>query len=257
MPLRDLLSLAAGAVLGNRLRSLLSMTGIAIGIAAVMLLTSIGEGTRRYILDQFTQFGTNIIAINPGKTETGGIPGVLGGTTHKLTIDDAEALVRMPGVERVLAVTVGQARVEAQGRGRSVFVYGVTPEVLPVWKITVAQGSFIPPGDPRRVAPVAVLGSGLKRELFGDENPLGGFVHIGGTRFRIIGVMAPKGKLLGFDIDDTAYLPVATAMRIFNQEELFEIDLIFAHAGLTEDVVKSARSSPSRPRPRCSRASAT
>ena len=78
MSLRDLVALAIGALTSYRLRSALSMLGIAIGIAAVILLTSIGEGTRRYVLDQFTQFGTNILAVNPGKTETIGIPGVLG-----------------------------------------------------------------------------------------------------------------------------------------------------------------------------------
>ncbi|MGD8898045.1 MAG: ABC transporter permease, partial [Acidobacteriota bacterium] len=118
--MEDLLRLAFGAVRAHRLRSFLSMLGIAIGIAAVILLTSIGEGTRVYILSQFTQFGTNILAVNPGKSKTLGIPGVLGGTTHKLTIDDAEALARIPGVETVVPVTMGNARVEAGQRGRSV-----------------------------------------------------------------------------------------------------------------------------------------
>ena len=95
--MRDLLHLAQGALRAHRLRSFLSMLGIAIGVAAVILLTSIGEGTRVYMVSQFTQFGTNILAINPGKSKTIGIPGVLGGTTRKLTIDDAEALARVPG----------------------------------------------------------------------------------------------------------------------------------------------------------------
>ncbi|MFI4944369.1 MAG: ABC transporter permease, partial [Burkholderiales bacterium] len=95
--MRDLVGLALGALRAHRLRSFLSMLGIAIGVAAVILLTSIGEGTRVYVLGQFTQFGTNIIAINPGKSKTIGIPGILGGTTRKLTIDDAEALARIPG----------------------------------------------------------------------------------------------------------------------------------------------------------------
>ena len=98
--MRELIRLALRAVRAHRLRSALSMLGIAIGIASVILLTSIGEGTRRYIVDQFTQFGTNILAINPGKTETVGLPGVFGGTTQKLTLDDAEALRRVPGVRR-------------------------------------------------------------------------------------------------------------------------------------------------------------
>jgi len=241
MFLRDLLALALSAVTAHRLRSALSMVGIAIGIAAVLLLTSIGEGTRRYILAQFTQFGTNILAINPGKTKTVGIPGVLGGTTHKLTLDDAEALLRLPGVERVVPLAMGTARVEARERGRSVYVYGVNREVPAVWKIAVRRGRFWPPGDPRRGAPVALLGPTLKRELFGEEPALGRFVRIADTRFRVIGVMAPKGRMLGFDIDDAAYIPVATAMRIFNLDELLEIDVLFAHAGLTDQVEAAVR----------------
>jgi putative ABC transport system permease protein len=207
----------------------------------VLLLTSIGEGTRRYLVAEFTQFGTNILQINPGKTETLGIPGVLGGTTHKLTIDDAEALLRIPGVQRSVPLAFGQARVGAGARGRSVFIYGATADVPDVWKFEIGQGEFLPPGDPRRGAMVAVLGPRLKRELFGEENALGHFVRVAGFRLRVIGVMAPKGRILGIDIDDAAYVPVATAMRMFNLDELVEIDVLFAHEGLTERVEKAVR----------------
>ncbi|MFQ5744285.1 MAG: ABC transporter permease [Acidobacteriota bacterium] len=238
---RDLVSLAFGALSSYRLRSALSMLGIGIGIAAVILLTSIGEGTRRYVLEQFTQFGTNILSINPGKTQTLGIPGVLGGTTHKLTIDDAEAIRRVEGVEDLVPMAMGQARVEAEGRGRSVPIYGTTSSLPRVLKFEVRQGSFLPHGDPRRGAAVAVLGPTLKRELFGDSNPLGRFVRIAGTRLRVIGVMTPKGQMLGFDIDDAAYVPVSTAMKIFNLDELFEIDVLFSHANLTDQVADAVR----------------
>lgn len=237
----DYLGLGLGAVRSHRLRSFLSMLGVAIGVASVILLTSIGEGTRRYLLQEFTQFGTNVLQINPGKTETTGIPGLLGGTTHKLDIDDAEALLRVPGVEHSVPVVVGNARVEGGGRGRSVPIYGVTAEMPAVWKFAVGQGSFLPPGDPRRGAPVAVLGPKLKRELFGDENALGQWVRIAGFRLRVIGVMAPKGRLLGIEIDDSAYVPVRTAMQMFNLDELLEIDVVFSHEGLTERVVEDAR----------------
>jgi putative ABC transport system permease protein len=237
----DLGSVALGALRSHRLRSFLSMLGIAIGIAAVILLTSIGEGTRRYMISEFTQFGTNVLAVNPGKTETVGVPGVFGGTTRKLTIDDAEAIARLPGVEKVVPVSMGQARVESGGRGRSVFVYGVTSEVPEVWKFEVRQGRFIPPGDPRRGASVAVLGPTLKQELFGEANALGAFVRIAGFRLRVIGVMAPKGQILGIDIDDSAYVPVATAMQMFNLDELMEIDVLFSHEGLTAGVEDAVR----------------
>lgn len=241
MTLRDLAKLAFGALSSYRMRSALSMLGISIGIAAVILLTSIGEGTRRYMLDQFTQFGTNFMAINPGKTETLGIPGLLGGTTHKLTLDDAEALRRIAGVEAVVPVVLGLARVEAKGRGRSVSVYGTTSVMPEVFKFEVRQGSFLPPGDPRRGAPVVVLGPKLKRELFGNENALGEFVRVADQRLRVIGIQAPKGTLMGLDIDDVAWVPVATAMRMFNLDELIEIDILFSHAGLSERVAEDAR----------------
>jgi putative ABC transport system permease protein len=228
--LRDLLRLAGGAIAGHRLRSALAMVGIAIGIAAVILLTSIGEGTRRYILAQFSQFGTNLIAIHPGKAETSGMPGVFSGTTHHLTIDDAEALGRIAGVERVVPTAFGTARVEAGQRARNVAVNGVTPEIQTVWKFRTRQGVFWPENDPRRGAPLTVLGPKLARELFAEENPLGRFVRIGGTRFRVVGVMEPKGEMLGFDLDDTAYVPVATAMQIFNLTDLGEIDLTYTPA---------------------------
>jgi putative ABC transport system permease protein len=237
----DYLRTGLSALRSHRLRSFLSMLGIAIGITAVILLTSIGEGTRRYLISEFTQFGTNVLAINPGKTETMGLPGVLGGTTHKLTIDDAEAIERLSGVEEIVSLTMGQARVEGNGRGRSVFVYGVTSELPEVWKFEIGQGSFLPPGDPRRGSMTAVLGPTLKRELFGDQNALGKFVRVADFRLRVIGVMAPKGRILGIDIDDSAYVPLMTAMRMFNLDELVEIDVRFSHEGLTAGVEERIR----------------
>jgi putative ABC transport system permease protein len=237
----DLARLALGALWAHRLRSALSMLGIAVGIASVILLTSVGEGTRLYVLDQFTQFGTNLLAVNPGKAKTLGIPGVLGGTTHKLTIDDAEALRRVAGVQKVVPFALGMARVEAGARGRSVYVYGTTPDIEEVLKLRVASGGFWPAADPRRGATVAVLGPKLAHELFGAVNPLGRFVRVAGARVRVVGVMQSKGQMLGFDIDDSAYVPVATAMRLFNLAELMEIDLLYSHADLAASVEAGTR----------------
>ena len=217
------------------------MLGIAIGVAAVILLTSIGEGTRVYVLSQFTQFGTNIMAVNPGKSKTLGIPGVLGGSQRKLTLDDAEALARIPGIETMVPVTMGLARVEAGGRARSVSVLGATPDLPTLWRFGARQGSFWPKGDPRRGSAVAVLGPKLARELFGAASPLGELVRIAGARFRVIGVMQPKGQMMGFDVDDIAIVPVASALSLFNQDELFEIDLIYSNMNETERVASEVR----------------
>jgi putative ABC transport system permease protein len=238
----DLLRLAWGAISGQRLRSALTMLGIAIGIVAVILLTSIGEGIRTFILQEFTQFGTNLIGINPGKsTTTGGSPAAIAGTIRKLTLQDAEALRRLPQVDAVMPVAFGTARVEHGERGRSVFVNGVTADMPRVWKFGVRQGHFLPEGDPSHGAPVAVLGLKLKREIFGEANPLGERVRIGGRPFRVIGVMEPKGRFLSFDLDDAAYIPVASAMSLFNRDDLIEIDVTYRSARMADEVVAGIR----------------
>lgn len=226
---------------GQRLRSALSALGVAMGVAAVVLLTSLGEGTRQYVVGQFTQFGTSLLAVNPGKVKTLGVPGVLGGTTHKLTIADAEALRRIPGVERVVPLVIGQARVESGGRGRAVFVYGVNHEATHAWQFRVAEGRFLPEIEPHRRGSFAVLGPKLARELFTPHSALGQRVRIGGTSFVVVGVMEPKGQLLGFDLDDSCYIPVASAMALFNVDELNEIDILAASTEVIPRVVEEVR----------------
>ena len=241
MTAADVVRFSAASILAHRLRSLLTTLGIVIGIASVMLLTSLGQGTREYITSEFSQFGTNLLQVNPGKTMTGGLPTPIGSTVHKLTIDDAEAIRRAPNIERVVPVAFGQARVEAGVRGRSVFIYGVTADVPAVWKFGIGSGQFLPSGDPRHAASVAVLGPKLATELYGGANPLGTSVRIGGRRFRVIGIMAAKGQMLGFDIDDSAYIPVAVAQQVFNQDGLLEIDVLFSYAADSDSVADSVR----------------
>jgi putative ABC transport system permease protein len=237
----DQVTFSLSALNGYRLRSALSVLGIAIGVTAVILLTSIGEGTRRYVFTSFSQFGTNLLSITPGKSKTTGMPGVLGGTTRKLTIDDSEAIARLPGVMLSNPQTTGLSRVEADGRGRSVPIYGSTANMLEVLKAKVARGSFLPPGDPRRGGSVAVLGPKLEHELFGESSGLGHIVRVGEGRFRVIGILEPKGKILGFDLDDAAYIPIATHMRLFNLDGLEEIQVVFSPGEGTDRIVETIR----------------
>jgi putative ABC transport system permease protein len=241
MRTRDLLVLTSSAVIAHRLRSFLTALGIVIGIASVILLTSIGEGTRKYVTESFSQFGTTIIAINPGKVSTSGSPGALAGTQRKLTIDDAEALQRIPGVENVMPAMLGFARVEWGERGRSIPIVGVTWQAPLVWKFGVRQGRFLPKGDPRTQRPLTVLGPKLKHELFGEHNALGEHVRIGGGRYLVVGVMEPKGMLLGMDLDDRAYVDVASAQQLFNRDGLFEVDLVYASANIEARVVSDIK----------------
>ncbi len=240
MDLRDVMKLTVGTIRAHRLRTALTMLGIAIGTASVILLTSIGEGLRSFVLTSFTQFGTNLILITPGKTETFGMQGAAT-TTRKLTIDDALQLRRVNGIKKVLPVSYGSAIVETTRRSRSVVVVGVTSDFLEVWRVKVRQGVFVPPIDPRRGAPLTALGAKLKQELFGNENALGKFVHIGGTRFMVIGIMESKGQLLGLDLDDRAYVPIASALQIFNKEGLQEIHVLFGDAYKVNSVAEGIR----------------
>jgi putative ABC transport system permease protein len=225
--LPDVYGLAVGAVWGHRLRSALSMLGIAIAVASVCVLTAMGEGARRYIVGEFAQFGTNLLSVSPGRVTTGGVPGGIGATVRKLTLADADAVRRVPGIERVVPVEIGQVRVSTPSRGRSAFVYGVSGEALLVWKLRIASGQFLPIG-PSASAATAVLGSTLKQELFGDRNALGQHVHAGGRRFVVIGTLAPRGQFVGIDLDDAVYLPVASAQDLFGHAGVTHLDVQFA-----------------------------
>ena len=151
------------------------MLGIAIGVAAVILLTSIGEGTRVYVLSQFTQFGTNIMAGQPRQVEdVSASRACSAARTRKLTIDDAEALARVPGVETMVPVTMGLgARRGRRARAQRLGARRHSGPARRSGSSAARQGSFWPKGDPRRGGAVAVLGPKLARELFGETSPLG------------------------------------------------------------------------------------
>lgn len=237
MYVKDMFSFVSQSVISHRLRSGLTALGIGIGVAAVVLLTSIGEGLHEYILSQFTQFGTNIVAINPGKSTTFGTPTGVFNTQRPLTIDDAEALKRVPFVENTVPAVQGNASVEGNGRERRTNVSGVGPEWPEVVSFNVALGEFLPYDDPRAPRALAVLGSTLRDELYGAKNPLGELIRIGGDRYRVVGVMESKGTILGFDLDDAVYIPAARGLEIFNRDSLFEIDILYSSHASADEVV--------------------
>ncbi len=237
MTFADLSALTLEALRAHRMRYGLSALAIAVGIAAVVLMGSIGEGMRRFVMGEMSQFGTTLIGIHPGKTTTGGMPGMMGGSARKLTLDDARAVSRIPGVVAVVPTAIGSTIVERGDRNRRVYVYGMTSEAPRVWSWKIAVGEGLPAMDWERSAAVAVLGSRLKRELFGEATPLGGVIRIGQARFHVVGVMESKGQFLGFDLDDAAYIPVANALRLFNLTELSEIDLMVGSTEAIDPVV--------------------
>ena len=239
----DLFTLSTRSLTAHRLRSFLTLLGIAVGIAAVILLTSIGEGVHRFVLAEFTQFGTNVIEIAPGKTRASGGPGGLQTTVRLLTLEDAEALARVPGVVAVTPNVWGNSEVAANGRLRRTTIQGVGPGTLEIMKMRMQSGSFLPEESLTQARALAVLGPKLKQELFGGDNALGQRIRIGGMQFRIVGVVAPKGQFLGMDLDDTVFIPTARALELYNREGLMRIHLSYReglHAGAVAAAVKSA-----------------
>ncbi len=236
MRIADFLHLTLTSLLTHKLRSLLTMLGISVGILAVIILTSIGEGMHKFILAEFTQFGTTLVAINPGKTDTMGVSMGVFGSDRPLSIDDAEAIKRLPFAQTVVGIIQGNAEVEGNKRNRRTTVYGSGSDFPQAFRMPVSLGEFLPPDDPLAPRAFTVLGSKIKQELFGDQNPIGQRIRIGGDRYRVIGVMQSKGQVLGFDLDDTVYIPLARGLEMFNREGLMEIDLLY-HPASDEDSV--------------------
>ena len=233
----DWLRLATSPVTSQPGKSVLTALGIAIGIAAVTLLTTLGHGVRQYVLDSFSQFGTRIIAITPGHSETAGMAGGLISSVRLLTLDDAEALARITGSEWVVSNVQGSGPIRYGERVRSTEILGTTSDFNQAWDFPLAMGKFLPDTGGNSPA-VAVIGDTLYRELFRSENPLGKFIRIGGQRYRVIGVMQPKGSTLGFDLDDMAYIPADRALTLFNREGLMEVDVVFSEGTTSSQMLE-------------------
>jgi len=227
MQYSDILNLAYKTVISHKLRSILTALGLIIGIASVIILTSIGRGVHTYVLAEFTQFGTNLIAVFPGKTTTLGLSGATISTVRPLSLADAVSLAKLDNIIAALPVVQGNARIEAGTKQRRTTVLGVGSAVPEIWKIKVVQGRFLPDHEQANPRAFAVLGHKLAVELFTGKNPLGQRIRIGSDRFRVLGVMEEKGQMMGYDMDDTIYIPTAKALAMFDRESVMEIDLLY------------------------------
>lgn len=221
----DATRFALDSLRGYRARTGLMLLAMAIGVAAVLVLTSLGEAARRYVLTEFASLGTNLVIVLPGRSETsGGNPAAMfGDTTRDLTLGDMQALARSSRIRHVAPIAVGSAEVSHGGLAREVPILGSTAAMLSIRHWDMAQGQFLPEGDVDRGSPVAVLGIKVKQELFAGERAVGEWVRIGDRRFRVIGVLASEGRSIGVDVEEVVIIPVATAQQLFNTNTLFRI----------------------------------
>ncbi len=242
MDLPDIIGFTQRAVLFHRLRSGLTALGIAIGVAAVVILTSMGEGVNQFMAAEFSQFGANNIFITPGKTETIGFggPGMLN-TQRPLTIEDAEAISHLPYIIDSISERVGTSEVEANDRVRNTMVVGSGPGMLEVMSLTLQSGQFLPVDDQISPRALAVIGSTIEEDLYPGKSALGDRIRIGGSRYRIVGVLAPKGPMMGMNPDESVIIPTARAMELYNANTLMDIIVRYREGAPVNEVVANIR----------------
>jgi putative ABC transport system permease protein len=239
MTAADLVRFAMRSLRGHRLRSLLSLLGVAIGIASVIVLTSLGQGARTYVVGEFASLGSNLLIVVPGKTETEAEAPMINEAPNDLTVEDAQTLARRARrIVRVAPISLGTAMAAYGERMREVTVIGTTAEMLEIRKLHVSAGRFLPGGDLDRGARVCVIGAKIQRELYGDENPLGTILRVGEERYRVIGVLGPRGMSIGIDLDNVVEIPVQSALSLFNRRGLFRI---FAEVRSHEELAAAAK----------------
>ena len=226
---REAFRVALDALRANRLRSALTMLGVVIGVAAVVVLVALGSGAKQEVEDQVEGLGSNIIIVVPGKFELGSAP-----TVSRLTLDDVDLLGRVVGDSRRVAVSVASGENVGVGRRETfVTVNGVNENVPNVFDRPLARGEYITASDVATRRRVAVMGATSVRRVFGDVDPLGRQVSIAGVRFRVIGVFAKVGSTFGVDRDTEVHIPVTAAQRLFGVDR---IDALAVKAPRADDV---------------------
>jgi putative ABC transport system permease protein len=241
MKARDVTLMSLHALRRYPLRTAMLLTAIAIGVAAVVTLTAVGEGARRYVTGQFSSLGTELLIVLPGRAETAGggsIQGLLvGETARELTLQDTLALTRSPRVRRVTPLVLGAGTASSGARERDITVLGTAAAMLDIQHWVMGSGRFLPEADLDTAQPVCVLGHTVADELFAGRSPVGEWLRIGDARCRVLGVLAEQGLAGGFDVDETVIMPVASAQQIFNTSAVFRI-LVEA---IDRDAVAAAR----------------
>ena len=212
MLFKECFGMAVNALLANKLRSLLTMLGIIIGVGAVIAMVSIGMGVRTSVADSFASLGSNMLIVMPGSANTGGVRGKAG-SRKSLKYDDAKAIEsKIKGIDYVSPSVSGAYQVVNGNLNWNTTVEGVTPELMQIRSLKVENGSFITANDMAKRSRVAVIGPTVASNLFGTENPIGKNIRIHNQPFKVIGLTAEKGQSIGQDQDDVVLIPLTTAM---------------------------------------------
>ncbi len=232
MKLYEALIIALHGLFSNKMRSLLTMLGVIIGVGSVITLVSIGEGVKLSISQQIQGLGSNLILVTPGKSTAGVNVGTLGAVS-RLTYDDALAVERSAGsVKNVAPVIESGVNINNPVK-RTTLVTGTTESYHEVRNFPLDAGEFISRGDVRGYRPVAVLGHAVRKHLFPGRDPLNKMIRIDDMEFKVIGVMKKKGRTLTIDNDDRVFIPITVAENLFDTKQ---VSMIFIQSQSPEDV---------------------
>lgn len=210
MRLMEAWRVAIGALRANRLRSTLTMLGVIIGVAAVVVLVAIGTGTKQQIERQVEGLGSNLLIVLPGQVSLGSAPSV-----SRMNLSDVDAVSKIVGDRNRVAVTVASGETVAAGNVDTfATINGVIETTPQVFVRSLARGTYLSRSDVDTQRRVAVLGATVAKTLFGERDAVGQQVTIAGVRFRVIGVFAPLGQSLGVDRDNEVHVPITTAQRL-------------------------------------------
>jgi putative ABC transport system permease protein len=231
---------ALASIAQNKVRAVLTTLGVIIGVMSVILLIALGESAQAYVEREFAVMGSNVIIVTPGKQETTGMFPITAGSHRKLTYDMARAVKRRAvGITGVAANSIGLASVRYLNRQRHVLLIGTTPDFENVRQLYTQIGRFINEQDIDRNNRVCIIGTTIKRELFGDGRALYQKVSINGAKHVVVGILEERGMALGIDLGDIIIVPLPSAQQMFNKDELMEI-LIGARS--QEDIPRAIES---------------
>jgi putative ABC transport system permease protein len=219
----------------NRMRTGLTMLGMVIGVAAVVLMLAVGQGAQTTVNQAITSMGSNLFFIVPGATSSGGLRSGAGGV-QTLTMGDAQAIAHLPSIKATAPIITGTAQLNYGANNWSTSVTGVTPDYFTMRDWPVANGALFTDGDLRSSSRLVVLGQITANNLFGDEDPVGKTVRIKSSPFLVAGVLTPKGQSLeGRDQDDAVFIPLTTGQRqVFGNQFPGTIRLMMAQAQSAE-----------------------
>lgn len=219
----DALRFAAVALLRQRTRALVLILAVSLSVTSVLLLTALGEGARRYVADQFSSLGKDLLVMFPGRKETtGGLPPVTGNSLREITLDDMHYLGQHQPQLRLVPLVMGFAEAKQGARVRQTMLLGSSNGLRHTHGLELLSGRWLP-GDTGEDRPVALLGEVAARELFGQADPLGQWLRFDNRRFRVVGVFTSQSSNLGMDMAEAALIPVGSAMGLFNTEGLFRL----------------------------------